>query len=385
MKRIKQWLVPVLVVAMVLSCTVPAVAAEGKSPVSLTAPESVRLGAEVEVQALADEAGVVADGVLVIRYDAEKLTYAGTQAGPAWNDPAKLALSVNSGEEGKVVLAFASSACAKADVLFTLRFTSKGAGEAAFAVADGYVSGADTPAAEAKTEILTPVGHAVVFDAGSHGVFEDGKTSLTVEVADGEMKLIAVDGSRLAVRCEKIATEQEMSFIVPAKAMSEVIKLMGEAETVSLSVSNRQIVFAVNGYDVVSRLLEGEFINYKRTIPPTTSTKVIANTADMIDTVERISQVIVERLRTPVTCRFEDGVFHATCTTELGNAQDEMPVKMEGESMTIGCNSRFLIDALRAAETDEIEISMSGPVSPIVIRPTQGDAFLFIVLPVRIK
>lgn len=210
-------------------------------------------------------------------------------------------------------------------------------------------------------------------------------SGIKFEVADGEMKLIAVDGSRLAVRCEKIATEQEMSFIVPAKAMSEVIKLMGEAETVSLSVSNRQIVFAVNGYDVVSRLLEGEFINYKRTIPPTTSTKVIANTADMIDTVERISQVIVERLRTPVTCRFEDGVFHATCTTELGNAQDEMPVKMEGESMTIGCNSRFLIDALRAAETDEIEISMSGPVSPIVIRPTQGDAFLFIVLPVRIK
>ncbi len=205
------------------------------------------------------------------------------------------------------------------------------------------------------------------------------------EVADGELKLIAVDGSRLAVRIEKIAAEQDMSFIVPAKAMSEVIKLMGEAETVSMSVANRQIVFAVNGYDVISRLLEGEFINYKRTIPPTTSTKVIANTSDMIDTVERISQVIVERLRTPVTCRFEDGVFHATCTTELGNAQDEMPVKTEGESMTIGCNSRFLLDALRAAETDEIEISMSGPVSPIVIRPTKGDNFLFIVLPVRIK
>ena len=186
MKRIKQWLVPLLVVAMVLGCTVPAVAAEGKSPVSLTAPESVRLGDEVEVKALADEAGSVADGVLVIRYDAEKLTYEGTQAGPAWSDPAKLALSVNSGEEGKVVLAFASSTTAAADVLFTLRFTSKGAGEAVFAVADGYVSGADKPAAEAKTEILTPVGHAVVFDAGSHGAFEDGKTSLTVEVADGE-------------------------------------------------------------------------------------------------------------------------------------------------------------------------------------------------------
>ena len=208
---------------------------------------------------------------------------------------------------------------------------------------------------------------------------------IKVEVSGGEIRMIAVDGSRLAVRCEKIPTEQELSFIVPGKAFSEVVKLMGESESVTMSVSPRQIVFAVNGFSVVSRLLEGEFINYKRTIPPTTSTKVIANTADMIDLLERISQVIVERFRTPVTCRFEEGRFHAMCTTERGNAQDEMPVKTEGESMNIGCNSRFLLEALRAAETDEVAISMSGPLSPIVIRPTQGESFLFIVLPVRIK
>lgn len=208
---------------------------------------------------------------------------------------------------------------------------------------------------------------------------------IKVEVSDGEIRMIAVDGARLAVRCEKIDTAQEMTFVVPGKTFAEVVKLMKEDENVLMSVSPRQIVFSVNGYSVVSRLLEGEFINYKRTIPPTTGTKVVANTADMIDVIERISQVIVERLRTPVTCRFEEGLFKAACTTERGNAQDELPVKLEGENINIGCNSRFLLEALRAAETDEVEISMSGPLSPIIIRPTQGESFLFIVLPVRIK
>ena len=208
---------------------------------------------------------------------------------------------------------------------------------------------------------------------------------IKVEVGEGDLRMIAVDGSRLAVRCEKIDTDKELSFIVPGKAFSEVVKLMGEDDSVTMSVSARQIVFAVGGYSVVSRLLEGEFINYKRTIPPTTSTKVVANTADMIDMIERISQVIVERFRTPVTCRFENGRFQAACTTERGNAQDEMIVAIEGEPMNIGCNSRFLLEALRAAETDEVVITMSGPLSPIVIRPPEGESFLFIVLPVRVK
>lgn len=234
-------------------------------------------------------------------------------------------------------------------------------------------------------KMLESMVRQTIFATGDPNGSRPVLSGIKYEIGDGEIRLIAVDGNRLAVRCEKIASDMEISFIVPAKTMSEIIKLMGDAETVRMTVSNRQIVFSVNGYDVISRLLEGEFINYKKTIPPTTLTKVIAKTGDMIDTVERISQVILERFRTPVTCLFENGVFYASCVTELGHAQDEVPVKTEGEKMKIGCNSRFLLDALRAAETDEVEISMSGPISPIVIRPVQGDSFLFIVLPVRIK
>ena len=236
-----------------------------------------------------------------------------------------------------------------------------------------------------SAEILDSMVRQTIYATGDPNGSRPVLAGIKVETEGDEIRLIAVDGSRLAVRCEKLAGEQDLSFVVPGKTFAEVIKLMGEEESVVMSVSPRQIIFAVGGYSVVSRLLEGEFINYKRTIPPTSSTKVIANTADMIDMIERISQVIVERLRTPVTCRFEDGLFKAACTTERGNAQDEIPVKIEGTPMSIGCNSRFLLEALRAAETDEVEISMSGPLSPIVIRPTTGESFLFIVLPVRVK
>ena len=236
-----------------------------------------------------------------------------------------------------------------------------------------------------SAEILDSMVRQTIYATGDPNGSRPVLAGIKVETEGDEIRMIAVDGSRLAVRCEKLPSDQALSFVVPGKTFAEVVKLMGEEENVIMSVSPRQIVFAVGAYSVVSRLLEGEFINYKRTIPPTASTKVIANTADMIDMIERISQVIVERLRTPVNCRFEDGLFKAACTTERGNAQDELPVKIEGTPMSIGCNSRFLLEALRAAETDEVEISMSGPLSPIVIRPTQGESFLFIVLPVRVK
>lgn len=238
---------------------------------------------------------------------------------------------------------------------------------------------------EIDADVLESMVRQTIFSTGDPNGSKPVLSGIKYDISNGEIKLIAVDGFRLAVRTEKIATDEEMSFIVPAKAMSEVLKLIDDAEKITICVSQRHIIFNVNGYDVVSRLLEGEFIDYKRTIPATFCTKVVANTADMIDSVERISQVIVERLKTPIVCTFENNSFVASCVTEIGNAQDEIPVEIEGEGINLGLSSKFLLDALRASETDEIEITLSGPVSPVIIRPKDGEHFLFIVLPVRIK
>ncbi len=204
-------------------------------------------------------------------------------------------------------------------------------------------------------------------------------------IRDGEMKMVAVDGYRIAIRSEKVNVDADIEFTVPAKTMSEVLKLLGEEGDITLTASDRHIIFEVDGYKVISRLLEGDFFDYKRAIPKEFLTVIKGNTSELIHTIERISQVIIERLKTPIVCSFDEGVFHASCMTEIGQAQDEMNVEMSGDAVKIGFNSKYLLDALRAAEADEVTIKIGSPLSPISIMPISGDSFTFIVLPVKIR
>lgn len=211
-------------------------------------------------------------------------------------------------------------------------------------------------------------------------------TGLMYEIKDNSINMIAVDGYRLAIRKEKIDFDGDISFIVPSKTMSEVTKLISGDEEVMLSVSDRHIIFSVDGFNVVSRLLVGEFLNYESAIPKSTSTKVQVNTREMISSVERVSQIILERIKTtPLRCKFENDFFVASCNTELGSAQDEIEIKLEGQPVEIGFNNRYLLDALKATESDEVVFEMGGPQAPAVIHPIGGDNFLFIIMPVKLK
>ena len=207
------------------------------------------------------------------------------------------------------------------------------------------------------------------------------------EIESRKMRLIAVDGFRLAMRTEAIDYDgEEVSFIVPSKTLSEVVRLIGEdGGTISFGVGKRHIVIEVDGYTIVSRLLEGEFLNYKGAIPVGCSTTVRVNVRELIDCIERISLIITDKLKTPVRLNFADGVVKATSITALGTANDKVNCKFEGNKLEVGMNNKFLLDALRASDSDEIRIEMNGAVSPVVLLPVEGDSFLFLVLPVRIK
>lgn len=211
-------------------------------------------------------------------------------------------------------------------------------------------------------------------------------TGILYEIKDRRLRLVAVDGYRLAVRTEPIDCAEDCSFIVPSKAMAEVTKIItGEEDPVEFTVAQRHIIFRTNGYCVISRLLEGDFLDYNKAIPKSVTTRATVSAQTMLDTIERISLLIVDRLKTPVRCILEDDLFKATCTTEIGRANDEFPIRMEGERIEIGFNSRYLSDALKNAECDEVLLELGGPLAPMILRPTEGDAFLFLVLPVRLK
>lgn len=213
-------------------------------------------------------------------------------------------------------------------------------------------------------------------------------TGIKFEIEEGQIKLIAVDGFRLAVRKEAIDyTGDSISFIVPAKTLSEVVKLFSTDEdaTVSIGVGKRHIIFEIGNFTVVSRLLDGEFLNYRSAIPNLVSTTVRVQTQLLVDSIERTSLIITDKIKSPLRCNFEDNMIRISSTTSLGTANDKIPAEITGSSVEIGFNNRFLLEALRVCDTDEVYLQLNGSVAPILIVPPQGDSFLFLILPVRLK
>ena len=213
-------------------------------------------------------------------------------------------------------------------------------------------------------------------------------TGIKFEISKNEIKLIAVDGFRLAVRKEVIDyTGEEITFIVPAKTLSEVVKLFSanEEDTVSMGVGKRHIIFEIGAYSVVSRLLDGEFLNYRSAIPNLVSTTVRVDTKNLIDSIERTSLIITDKIKSPLRCKFDENMIRISSTTALGTANDKVPAEITGSPVEIGFNNRFLLEALRVCETDEVYLQLNGSVAPILIVPPEGDSFLFLILPVRLK
>ena len=213
-------------------------------------------------------------------------------------------------------------------------------------------------------------------------------TGIKFEIENNEIKLIAVDGFRLAVRKETIDYSGDpVTFIVPAKTLSDVVKLFsGDVDaTVSIGVGKRHILFEIEKYTVVSRLLDGEFLNYRSAIPNLVSTTVRVNTKDLVDSIDRASLIITDNIKSPLRCVFDNNQIRISSTTSLGTASDKVAADVQGNAVEIGFNNRFLMEALRVCDTDEVLLQLNGAVAPLLIVPPEGDRFLFLILPVRLK
>ena len=212
-------------------------------------------------------------------------------------------------------------------------------------------------------------------------------TGSLFEMKEGRLTLVSVDGYRLAIRNAQISGEEIPSFVVPGKVLAEISKLIRDDDNEALiMISGRHIVFEIGQYSVISRLLEGDFLDYRNSIPPSESTTVIISTRKLLESVERASLLISDRLRSPLRVLFdESGVIKISCSTTIGKFSDEVACKIDGASVEMGFNNKYLLDALKAADTDEVAIKINGPLSPIKILPPTGDDFLFLVLPVRLR
>lgn len=213
-------------------------------------------------------------------------------------------------------------------------------------------------------------------------------TGIKFEIYENEIKLTSCDGFRLSIRKEPIQyCGNRKSFVVPSTAMNSVVSILQKEmnDDVEICVFGKHVSFTAGGYTVFSRLLDGEFLNTDAVIPKSYNTTVRADLTELRASIERTALIITDKIKSPLRCSFDDNLIRISSTTALGTANDKIPAEITGAGVEIGFNNRFLFEALRVCDTDEVYLQLNGSVSPLVIVPPDGDRFLFLILPVRLQ
>ena len=214
-------------------------------------------------------------------------------------------------------------------------------------------------------------------------------TGVKFEVTNDTVTAIAVDGFRLARRTYHCAdtTGRELSFVVPAPGLKEVEKILTDCdEDAAFTLGPKHILFQIGGATLVCRLLEGEFLDWRRVVPTNCPVKLVAHVGDLQSSVERVGLIVSEKYKSPVRCVFGNQVLQMRTNTTIGAAEDRCAIAGDGKELEIGFNVRYLIDALRAIPADEVTLELTNGLSPIVLTPAdEKHDFAYMVLPVRIK
>ena len=235
-------------------------------------------------------------------------------------------------------------------------------------------------------KVLSEMVKGTVFAAAQTEGARPILTGLNMSVTNGELQLVAIDGYRLAIKKQKVDIENDISFTLSARAIGEVVRLIDEnTENVEINVGDRLISFSIDGYVFICRLYEGEFVNYRKTLPEGFKQTAVINTREFINTIERVSLLISESFSTPVRCYFNELNAVFTCATSIGRATETFNTKIQGESFEIGLNSRYLLDALRVIDDENIKLFFNGPNAGVVISPLEGDSFTYMIMPMRLK
>ena len=211
-------------------------------------------------------------------------------------------------------------------------------------------------------------------------------TGALFELNDGQLKVTTLDGCRVAIRNETVNCVGSNRFIVPGKSLVDVSRLLADTdEMAEISVGKHNAVFLINGYSVVSRLLTGKFTDCTALFNLAGSHTVRVRTSDVLAGVGRMSIVIKESVKSPVRCTFSGNRLQFTCETPAGRADSTISCQSDCPTMTMGINNRYMVDAFKAVDTDEIRIMVVDRMRPMIILPPEGNHFQFLIMPLSLK
>ena len=214
-------------------------------------------------------------------------------------------------------------------------------------------------------------------------------TGVKFEVEENAISTIAVDGFRLARRTYHPAesTGRVMNFVVPAAGLKEVEKILTDTEEdVAFILGGKHILFEIGGATLICRLLEGDFLDWRRVVPTNCPLRLCANVSDLTASIERVGLIVSEKYKSPVRCVFGSHELLLKTSTTIGAAEDKCAIAGDGKDLEIGFNVRYLADALRAVPSEEVVLELTNSLSSIVLTPADSKYdFAYMVLPVRIK
>ncbi|MCI8651701.1 MAG: DNA polymerase III subunit beta [Oscillospiraceae bacterium] len=255
----------------------------------------------------------------------------------------------------------------------------------------------ELPEVETQNALVLP--RVTLNDMISRTIFavsnNDGRPILTgslFEVVGNVLTVVSVDGQRLALRREKLeeAPGRDFSFVVPGAALGEVRSICGDSEeNVAINTGARHILFRMGSTLLVTRRLEGEFLNYRQSISWKSEIKLEVVVKQLMTSIDRVSLILQENSKNPLRCIVGEGCIFLSSVTAIGNASDQCPVVGSGNDLHIGFNHRFMMDALKAVPVEQAKLLMGTPSTPCIIVPTDEpegeESFLFMVLPVRMS
>ena len=202
---------------------------------------------------------------------------------------------------------------------------------------------------------------------------------------EGKLTLVATDGRRLAmVEYElEFPQSQEIEIIIPTKAVNEVQRLLGDEGEARIYVSESQIAFEINDTVLVSKLVEGNYPNYRQVIPGKSKERIVLNREEFLTTVNRVSLLSIDKLNSVRLIFGDDNIDIMSSAQDVGEAKESVPVKYSGPHFTIAFNPDFVMAPLRNLDNDEVFFDFTDEISPGVIR-VPGN-FLYVIMPMRVS
>lgn len=216
-------------------------------------------------------------------------------------------------------------------------------------------------------------------------------TGSLFEVKENRLNVVAVDGFRLALRKALVENATEgFSAIVPGKYLNEISKNLTETdEKLTIGISKNQALFELPNCKIVTRLLDGEFLNYNNVVPKDKDTRIKVNKNNLQNAIERASIFSItsaeKEKKYPIKMYVTLGSLIISCTSQMGDAKEEVLVETTGKELEIGFNPKYMLDALKAIDEEEVYLDFGSNISPCVIRSTVDDKYTYMVLPVRLK